>query len=101
MYEDVEPDGLLPHRVGTCRASFCRGNIRRHEFGFAHILRTFARGRKYPCACLTQRGHHRGANAFRAAGHQRALTLKLEIAAHERISSERILPPASTKLKFT
>src|SRR6266853_6509012 len=101
MHEGVEAAELLPHCVGDSRASLRRSNIRRNEFGFAHILGTFARGRKHPRACLTQRGHHRCAHALRAAGHQRALALQFEIAAHERISNERIFPSASTKLKFT
>src|SRR5712671_6846371 len=101
MHEDVEAAEPLPHRVGDSRASLCRRNIRRDEFGFVHILGTFARRRKHLRACLTQRGHHRCAHALRAARHECALALQFEIAAHERISSERIFPSASTKLKFT
>jgi hypothetical protein len=48
-------------------------------------------------APASEHGHYSRANAIRAAGRQRALALKFEIAAHERISNERIFPPASTK----
>src|SRR5258707_14592874 len=101
MHEDFEAAELLPHRVGDCRASLRRRKIRLNEFGFADILGTFARRRKHPHACPTERGPPRRANAFRAAGHERALAIKFEIGAHQRISNERIFPPASTKLKLT
>src|ERR1043165_5165280 len=101
MHEDVEAAELLAHRVGDCRPPPHCGNIRRHEFGFADVLGTFACRRKHLRACLAQRRHHRRAHAFRSARHERALALQFEIAAHERISSERICPSVSTKLKFT
>src|SRR5467141_2700018 len=101
MHEDVDAAELLAHRVGDSRASLRRSNIRRNEFDFADILGTFARRRKHPRACLAERRHDRRAHAFRAARHERALALQFEVAAHERISSERIFPSASTKLKFT
>src|SRR5712675_2435235 len=101
MHEDFEAAELLPHRLGDCRASLRRRKVRLNEFGFPDILGAFARRREHPRACLAERGHHRRAHAFRAAGHERALAVKFEIAAHERIANERIFPPASTKLKFT
>jgi len=64
MHEDVESAELLAHRVGDCRASFRRRNIRRNEFGFADILGTFARRRQHPRAGLTQRCNDRRAHAF-------------------------------------
>src|SRR5260221_8861185 len=101
MHEDVEAAELLAHGVGDSGAPLCRGDIRRNEFDLANVLGAFARRREHPRACLAERGHHRRAHAFRAAGHERALAVKFETAAHERIANERIFPPASTKLKFT
>src|ERR1043165_6629574 len=101
MHEDIETAELPATGVGDGRASLHCGNIRRNELGFADVPGTLACRRKHLRACLTQRGHHRGAHAFRSAGHQRALVLKFEIAAHHRVSSERIFPSASTKLKST
>src|SRR6185295_1407415 len=101
MHEDVEAAELLAHGVGDSRASLRRRNIRRNEFGFATILGSFARCRQHPRACLTQRRNDRRADAFGAAGDQRALALQFEIAAHERISSERTFPSASANVKFT
>jgi hypothetical protein len=101
MHKDVEAAELLSHGVGDCRAAFCRGNVRRNEFGFADLFGTFARRRKHPRARFTERGHHCCAHPFRAAGHQRALAFQFEVVAHDRISNERIFPSASTKLKLT
>src|SRR6266849_8001164 len=86
MHEDFEAAELLPHRLGDCRASLRRRKVRLNEFAFADILGTLARRRKHPRACLAERGHHRRAHAFRAAGHERALAVKFEIAVHQRIS---------------
>src|ERR1051326_499765 len=101
MHEDVEATKLSANRAGDNRASLRRGNIRRNKAGVAHILGPFARRRQHLSPCVAQRRNDRRADSFLATCHELALALQLEIAAHARISSERIFPPASTKVKFT
>ena len=43
MDEDVDTAEFLPYGSRNRRAAFCRGNVRRNEFGFADLFGTFAR----------------------------------------------------------
>jgi len=88
MREDFEAAELLPHRLGDCRASLRRRKVRLNEFGFADILGTLARRRKHRAPASRSAATTAAPTPFVPAGHERALAVKFEIAAHQRISNE-------------
>src|SRR6266853_5270846 len=98
MDNDVDAAETITDRVGHDRAAFGGGNIRRDEqIGVAQFGRCRSSGGKHLHTSLAQPRDHRFADPLSAARDECPAAIQFQIVAHERISSDTILSPSSSK----